>query len=530
MGFQNQATGMLIARGRIGSHLFRVRRTLSFMIWVHRARRISKWTRLLGYLVVATGWGCVVHGGERPNILWIVGENLCLDLGVYGMDNVKTPNLDGLAARGQRYTNVYSTSPVCAPSRSAFMVGMYATTTDTHHMRSHRDDDYRLPEGVRSITHRLSDVGYVTGNIKTMGGRRVGTGKLDLNFVNEGPLYHTNDWGEIQKAHRNGRPFFAMINCVENEYDIYDRQTYKYDRVPWDGEEQHPQVATPDNVTPPPYYPDHPITRDEWSRYLNSVSGMDLRIGWILEQLEEDGMTEDTIVVFFGDNGRMEPRGIHWLWDSGIHVPLIIAYPNTMEAPEGYAPGGVNDDVVSLIDLNPTTLAMAGVDKPFGMQARRFLGADRDPARRFAFSARDRIDETQLRMRSVRGARYHYIRNFSEGQGFAALNRYKEKCFRIKPLMRELLSAGKLEGAPLELMQPMPEESLYDTFADPHEIHNLAGSAEPEHQAILREMRAALDTWMVETGDRGVFPEAEDVVAPFLPEMEAWFGTPEWAK
>ena len=156
---------------RNGSHLFRVRRTLSSMIWVHRARRISKWTRLLGYLVVAIGWGCVVHGGERPNILWIVGENLCLDLGVYGMDNVKTPNLDGLAARGQRYTNVYSTSPVCAPSRSAFMVGMYATTTDTHHMRSHRDDDYRLPEGVRSITHRLSDVGYVTGNIKTMGGK-----------------------------------------------------------------------------------------------------------------------------------------------------------------------------------------------------------------------------------------------------------------------------------------------------------------------------------------------------------------------
>ncbi|MEM0969042.1 MAG: sulfatase [Verrucomicrobiota bacterium] len=467
---------------------------------------------------------------DRPNILWIVGENLCLDLGIYGMENVETPNLDALAERGQRYTNVYSTSPVCAPSRSAFMVGMYATTTDMHHMRSHRDDDYRLPEGVRPITHRLSDAGYLTANLKTIGDRRVGTGKLDLNFVNEGPLYHTGDWAQLQKAHRNGRPFFAMINCVENEYNIYDRKTYTYDRVPWDGEEQHPQIATPDKVTPPPYYPDHPVTRDEWSRYLNSVSGMDIRIGWILEQLEKDGMADNTIVIFFGDNGRMEPRGIHWLWDTGIHVPLIIAYPEGVTAPIGYEKGGVNDEVISLIDINPTTLFMAGMDKPFGMQARRFLGDDHDPPRRYAFSARDRIDETQLRMRSVRGSRYHYIRNFSQGEGFSALNRYKEKCFRIKPVMRELLAAGELEGAPLELMQPMPYESLYDTAEDPHEIYNLSTSDSPEHQAILREMRAALDTWMAETNDRGGFPEPEEVVAPFLPEMEAWFGTPEWAK
>ncbi|MEM1440815.1 MAG: sulfatase [Verrucomicrobiota bacterium] len=471
-----------------------------------------------------------VRADNHPNIVWIVGENLCLDLGIYGMENVETPNLDALAERGQRYTRVFSTSPVCAPSRSAFMVGMYATTTDTHHMRSHRDDDFRLPEGVRPITHRLSDAGYVTANLKTIGDRRVGTGKLDLNFVNEGPLYHTGDWSEVQKAHRQGRPFFAMINCVENEYDIYDRKTFQYERVPWDGEEQHPQIATPENVTPPPYYPDHPVTRDEWSRYLNSVSGMDIRIGWILEQIEKDGMADNTIVVFFGDNGRMEPRGIHWLWDTGIHVPLIIAYPESMETPEGYEKGGVNEEVISLIDIHPTTLAMAGIEKPNGMQAQRFLGADRAPPRRFAFSARDRIDETQLRMRSVRGERFHYIRNFSEGEGFAALNRYKEKCFRIKPVMREMLAAGELVGPPFDLMQPMPPESLYDTETDPYEINNLADSDDPEHQAALLEMRAALDTWMAETGDRGVFLESPEIVAPFLPEMEAWFGTPEWAK
>jgi arylsulfatase A-like enzyme len=319
-----------------------------------------------------------------------------------------------------------------------------------------------------------------------------------------------------------------MINMVENEYDIYDRQTYRHDRVTWDGEEQHPQVATPGNVTPPPYYPEHPIVREEWSRYLNSVSGMDIRVGWILEQLEKDGVADNTIVVFFGDNGRMEPRGIHWLWDSGIHVPMIIYYPESVPAPAQHKVGGVNEQVISLIDLTATTLEMAGITKPLGMQGRRFLGREIDPPRRFAFSARDRIDETALRMRSVRGDRYHYIRNYSEGEGFFTLNRYKEKCFRIKPVMRTLMAEGKLKGAALQLMQPMPYELLYDTLKDPHEIVNLAQSKNPAHRAALVAMSAALDTWMAETGDRGVFPEPKEVVAPFTKEMHDWFGTPDW--
>ena len=260
---------------------------------------------------------------RRPNIVWIVGENLKLDLGCYGAKNVRTPNLDALAADGVRFTRVFSTSPVCAPSRSAFMTGMYQTTTDMHHMRSHRDDGYRLPEGVRPLTHRLKDVGYRTANIVKIDEKTVGTGKLDLNFVNEGPVYDTNEWSEL----KDHQPFFAQINTPEIEYDIYDRRTFEKPRVKWVGEEWHEKIATPENVSPPPYYPDHPVVREEWARYLNSVSGMDVRIGWILEQLKKDGVADDTIVMFFGDNGRLEARGIHWCWDTGLHVPMIIHWP-----------------------------------------------------------------------------------------------------------------------------------------------------------------------------------------------------------
>jgi len=461
----------------------------------------------------------------RPNILWIVGENLKLDLGCYGAKNVKTPNLDGLAKRGVRYTKVFSTSPVCAPSRSAFFVGMYQTTSDTHNMRSHREDDYRLPEGVRPITHRLKDVGYFTANIESIGEEAVGSGKLDLNFVNEGKLYDTGKWEEL----KGKQPFFAQINTLEAEYDIYDRQTWRQPRVEWKGEKEHEQIATPENVTPPPYYPDHPLVRLEWARYLNSISGMDKTIGLILAQLEKDGLADDTVVMFFGDNGRIEPRGIHWCYDTGLHVPMIIHWPKNFPAPANYKAGSVSDQVISLIDITPTTLGFAGIDRPFGMHGRVFLGDRLGPPRQFAFSARDRIDETVNRIRSVRGKRYHYLRNYFPDRHFTSLNRYKEKCFPIKPLMRQLMSQGKLTGPPAALMSPtVPEEQLFDTESDPHEIHNLADSDQPEHRETLIRMRAALATWMVETQDQGVFPEPPEIVAPFEKEMHDWFGTPEW--
>ncbi len=485
---------------------------------------------LSAFLLVALLAVACDSGGEevadaaqtRPNILWIVGENFKLDFGIYGAANVHTPNLDSLALHGMRYTRVFSTSPVCAPSRSAFFTGMYQTSTDMHNMRSHRDDDYRLPDGVRPLTHWLNDAGYFTANISMIGDSTVGTGKLDLNFVNEGPLYDTDDWAQL----KDNQPFFAQINTPEAEYDIYDRKSAEKARVPWVGEEWHPQVATPDSVTPPPYYPDHNIAREEWARYLNSVSGMDMRIGWILEQLRAEGLSDNTIVVFFADNGRLEARGIHWVWDTGLHVPLIIYYPKSVPTPPQFVPGGVGEDVVSLLDLTATTLWMASVERPDGMQSLRFLGADADPPRDYAFSARDRIDETVLRLRSVRGPRFHYIRNFEGGDGFPTLNRYKEKCFLVKPLMREMHAKGTLEGAAAGLWAPFPAEQLYDTESDPLEINNLAEN--PEYAMVLEDMRTALDTWIVETEDLGQFPESDSIVAPFVQEMHDWFGTPDW--
>lgn len=144
---------------------------------------------------------------RRPNRLWLVGENLTSrDLACYSGNGVHTPHLDAFAASGTRYSRVFATNPACAPSRSAFFTGMYQTSTDTHPMRSHRDDGFRLPEGVRPITHRLRDTGYYTANIRTLGVGTAGSGNLDLNFVNEGPIDHegSDDWCTTGSARQPG--------------------------------------------------------------------------------------------------------------------------------------------------------------------------------------------------------------------------------------------------------------------------------------------------------------------------------------
>lgn len=486
---------------------------------------------LLASLLLAMPFSpCAVSGDTaRPNIVWIVAENANLEFGCYGERLVSTPNVDRLAAEGLRFTRAFSTAPVCATSRSAFMTGFYQTTTGTHHMRSHRDDDFRLPEGARPLTHRLRDAGYITANIKQIDGEVVGTGKLDLNFVNEGPVYDTEDWTAL----KGRRPFFAQINMPEAEYDIYDRQTWRKDRVEWVGERDPrlPRIATPQNVSPPPYYPDHPVVREEWARYLNTTSLMDVHVGRILRQLEDDGMLEDTVVFFFADNGRMEPRGIHWCYDAGLHVPLIIRWPRNVPAVPQIRPGAVDEEIVSLLDVTATTMAIAGIRRPAAMNGRNLLGRDADPRRTYAFGARDRIDETQARVRTVRDKRWRYIRNYPPHATMATLNRYKEKCFLILPLMRRLHAEGKLTGPALSLMAARaPDEELYDSQADPDMLRNLAGSSEREHRDALLRLRSALDAWIIETDDRGHVPEPAEVVAPFSREMHEWFGTPAWAQ
>ena len=500
---------------------------------------------------------------RRPNILWLIADNIGPDLGCYGTPLVRTPHLNRMAAEGVRYTGAFSTVPICAPSRSAFMTGMHATTIDAQHMRSHRHDHFHLPEGVYPITRRFIDAGYYTAGIRTLGEKAVGNCKIDLNFEIEGPvlrrtaadkrrrteaqnapegrtvdsrvldveneirLFHTDRWSDLKKH----QPFFAQVNFPIAERPGRERGPGSgwvgSKNAPAFGTQVHPAVVDPDNATLPPYYPDHAVARQDWAGYLDCICGLDQRVGEILQRLEADGLADDTIVVFFADQGRIEIRGIGWCYDRGNHVPLIIRWGKNCPLPPEYARGAVDEQLVSLLDLAATTLSLAELKKPARMQSRVFLGPDADPPRRYVFTHRDRHDEVVQRIRSVRTDRYRYIRNFIPERPFLFFHAHKEAMYPVIPLLRKLHKEGKLDPVQEALLAPrMPGEELYDLKNDPYEINNLAGSADPEHRRVLQRLRGVLDTWIEETDDQGRRLEPPELVQEWIKVMYGRWGGP----
>jgi N-sulfoglucosamine sulfohydrolase len=428
------------------------------------------------------------RAADRPNILWLIAEDLGVELECYGAKEVWTPSLNRLAQEGVRYTRFYTTAPVCSPSRSAFMTGMYATTIGAHHHRSHRKDGFALPEGVRVLPDWLRDAGYFTANVVDLPpacGFK-GTGKTDWNFEHEGKPFDSSRWADLKAR----QPFYAQLNFQETHRAFHA-----------------PKRADPAKVEIPPYYPDHPVTREDWAAYLDAATELDRKVGLVLKQLEEDGLADTTVVVFYGDNGQAHVRGKQFVYEEGLHVPMIVRWPKAFPAPPQVKPGLVDDRLLCAIDLAPTMLDIAGAKKPPKMEGRIFLGDRAEPLREYIFGARDRCDETTFRLRTARDERYRYIRNFTPERPFLQPNAYKEKQYPVWNLLKQLHAEGKLTPVQAVLCAPtMPEEELYDLQKDPHEIVNLAPS--PGHQEVLKRMRAAVEKWIGETNDQGRIPEA----------------------
>ncbi|MBI3462451.1 MAG: sulfatase [Planctomycetes bacterium] len=456
---------------------------------------MKRFFRLTASILALAAFCHTAAAADRPNILWLVAEDFGPELACYGTGQVWSPNLDGLAAEGMRFTRAYTTAPVCSASRSAFMTGMYQTTIGAHNHRSHRDDGYQLPAGVRVISDWMRDAGYFTANVRQLpaGVGFNGTGKTDWNFTYDGQPFDSDRWDDL-KGHQ---PFFAQVNFQE---------THRAFRAP--------AKADPAKVAIPPYYPDHPVTRQDWAQYLDAASELDRKIGLILKQLAADGLAESTMVIFSGDHGQAHVRGKQFCYEEGLHIPLIVRWPNGFAAPKNYKPGTVDDRFIEAIDIAPTMLAIAGAEKPAQMQGHILFGERTDAARQYVFGARDRCDETVFRLRTVRDDRYRYIRNFTPDRPFLQANAYKERSYPVWNLLKELHAAGKLTPVQAVLCQPtMPAEELYDLSADPHEINNLAASDNPEHQAALQRLRGVLEKWIEDTDDQGRYLEPPEIAA-----------------
>lgn len=446
----------------------------------------------LSFLLSAPAADAGERKAKRPNILWIIAEDMGPHWACYGTKEVATPHLDALAKQGVLYTRFYTTAPVCSASRSAFMTGMYQTTIGAHNHRSHRVVPRPLPDGVRLLSQRMKDAGYFTANIRIMpkGVAVKGMGKTDWNFSFPGQAFDSERWSDL-KPHQ---PFFAQINLS----DAHRAFTA-------------PRHADPAKVDLPPYVPDHPIARDDMARYLDEVTNFDRQVGLILAQLEKDGLLDDTIVFVFGDNGECHVRGKQFCYEEGLRVPCVAVWPKNHPVPAQHQPGKKDDRLLLAIDLAPTLLDIAGVKPPANMEGGIFLGKNAAQDRQYVFGARDRCDMTVMRIRTVADRRYRYIRNFTPATPFLAFNAYKEKQYPVWTLLPRLHKEGKLTPAQAFLCRPrMPDEELYDLQEDPHQIRNLAEV--PAHQATLKRLRGVLEDWIDRTGDQGRTLEPREVV------------------
>lgn len=424
----------------------------------------------------------------KPNILWITCEDISPHLGVYGDSYAYTPNIDHLASEGVFFTHAYASASVCTPARSSIITGLYASSLGTQHLRGITP----LDPSVKCFTEILRKAGYYCSN----------NVKEDYNFTTPSDAWDDSS----DKAHWRNRsenqPFFSVFNftLTHQSQTRYEKDVLLERNQALEKQARHDSEGVP----VPPYYPNTQEVRNNLAALYTQITLLDVEVQKILDQLEQDGLTENTIVFFYSDHGDGLPRHKRWLHHSGTKVPLIIKVPKKYQHLAVATPGAKSTSIVNFVDLAPTLLTLAGLEVPENMPGKVFLGPDREP-REYTFAIRDRVDEVFEFSRAVSDSQFQYIRNFAPHKPRMQWSDYSE----LTPIRKELRRLHRQDSLNKQtgwlMTSSKPAEELYDLANDPHQMVNLAQL--PQSQGKLQEMKRVLFQWMVETRDLSLMPE-----------------------
>lgn len=417
--------------------------------------------------------------GEMPNVLWLVSEDNNPYIGAYGDKLAHTPNIDALAKKGILYRNSYSDAPVCAPSRFAILTGINPEScAPAQHMRA----DARLPKEFRTYPELLRQAGYFCIN----------NPKTDYNCgVDPKGIWNMQSVdGHWRKAPAD-KPFLCVLNTgTSHEQNMCRTESGR---------------VKPTDVRVPAFLPDTNVIRRDFAEYYNIMERMDGEIGNWLAQLEHDGLSDDTIVFYYGDNGGVLPRSKRYCYEEGLRVPLIVYVPPKWQHLAPAKPGSTIDAPVTLIDLPATLLSIAGLAQPAQMTGKPLVGRHIGKPATYAFGFRDRMDERYDLVRTVTDGRWRYIRNYMPHR---PLGQHAGFEWEVQASYREwhaLHLAGKLTDQQDAFFRPKPFEELYDLQADPDEVCNLIGR--PGARAMANRLCRALDRHMLTINDNGFLPE-----------------------
>ena len=442
---------------------------------------------IIGVIVVQSGYA-QNQSQEHPNILWISTEDHNPAIGAYGDELARTPTIDKLAKDGILYQNAFVPSPICSPARSAIITGMHATSLGTQNLRS----DIAIPDFIKTLPELLREEGYYTTN----------NSKTDYNFDPSGRWHESNGDAHWRNRSSDDQPFFSVFNLGVTHESRVNRGRFGeelFDPL----EERH----DPAKMKLPPFFPDTPEMRRLLARQYDLISLADLQIKDILNQLEEDGLDENTIVFFWSDHGFGLPRYKRWLYSSGLEAALIVRVPSKFRHLVGLPPGTETTRLVSLVDLAPSVLSLIGIEAPEYMEGIPFFGEFAGEPRTHFVAHRDRADDAYDMSRAVRSKQYMYIRNYMPHLPYIQRSViFSDLKWSFAELHRAR-AEGLLPQSGEAMYQPRPKEELYDVKADPYELTNLAN--DPVYRFVLENMRLRLNKWTLETRDTGFLQEAE---------------------
>ncbi|MBN1482330.1 DUF229 domain-containing protein [candidate division KSB1 bacterium] len=458
---------------------------------MNRRQFIKNATTVLASTTVLGTMASCSQKKNRPNILWLTAEDMSPVLRCYGDQYAYTPHLDKLAAEGVRYSRCFANAPLCTPARSSIITGLFASSLGTQHLRGFMP----LAPQIKGYPEYLRQAGYYcTNNVKE-----------DYNFVTPESFWDESSETAHWRKRPEGRPFFAIFNFMTTHQSRTRYEGKEFDGV---NAELSPQERhDPAQAPLPPYYPDTPRVRTNIAAFYNQVTLMDKQVGEILQQLEEDGLVEETIVFFYADHGSGLPRGKRWLFTTGLHVPLIIRCPEKYRHLLPNEPGATSDELVSFVDFPATVLSLADIKPPAFWHGQAFLGKYKTAPRTEVYAIRDRVDEVLEMSRTIIDGDWQYIRNFFPHRPRMQRSFYSEMT-PIRQELRRLHKAGQLKDEQAWLMsQTKPAEELYNLKQDYLGMHNLAD--QEAYADRVKTMHDKLYAWMLETRDLSLLHETD---------------------
>ncbi len=413
----------------------------------------------------------------RPNIIIIIADDVSWDdFGAYGNSEVKTPNIDKLAANGLRFTNFYLTASSCSPSRNSIITGRYPHNTGAAELHT------EPPEEMLSLAELLKKEGYYTAS----------SGKFHMGQYARRGFDHISEkreeigdggeemWIPVMENRPKGKPFFLWFAALDAHR-------------PW-GPNTFEGTHSIDETNPPFYLAKGIETKKDLVKYYDEITRFDHYIGEVVQKLKEQNVLDNTLVIIMSDNGRPFPHSKTRVNDRGMKTPFIVHWPVKIGT------SAVSESQVSVIDIAPTLLSLVGVETPEQFQGKSFESLFENPSQEFRnyVFAEHNWHDYEAHERMVRNKNFMYILNSrTMAPQMGPADAVESPAF-IE--LDQLRKDGKLTAAQADVfITPRPQEELYHYRNDPLQLLNIA--AVPEFKSDLEDLKSVLKEWMTETGD-----------------------------